>query len=126
TDFQGALVLAAYTDRTEGYYDDSMRASRGIIFPEQQNLILNAKFSKAEYRPNEDATVKFSVADGAGKSIESALGIGIFDKAIEERARTETEFGGYFSRFYRMMGNERSFGNLTLKDINALEMSKPV
>jgi len=126
TDFQGALVLAAYTDRTEGYYDDSMRASRGIIFPEQQNLILNAKFSKAEYRPNEDATVKFSVADGAGKSIESALGIGIFDKAIEERARTETEFGGYFSRFYRMMGYERSFGNLTLKDINALDMSKPV
>jgi hypothetical protein len=124
--FKGELVIAAYTDDDTESWTDKMRAVRGIIFPEQQNLILNAKFSKDEFRPAEDATVRFSVLDGSHKPVESAIGLGIFDKAIEERARTETEFGGYFSRFYRYMGYDRSFGNITLNDLNDLDLSRPI
>jgi hypothetical protein len=124
--FKGDLMIAAYSDKEDGRWSDRMRATHGIIFPEQQNLILNAKFSKDEYRPNEDAVVKFAVADGARRPVESAIGLGIFDKAIEERARTETEFGSYFGRFYKLMGYDRSFGNLTVKDLNDLDMTRPV
>ena len=124
--FRGDLTIAAYSDKETGRWSDSMRTVRGIIFPEQQNLILNARFSKNEFKPAEDATVRFSVVDGSHRPIESAIGLGIFDKAIEERARTETEFGGYFSRFYRFLGYDRSFGNITLKDLNDLDLSRPV
>ena len=125
--FKGDLVIAAYSDKQEGRWNDSMRTVRGVIFPEQQNLLINAKFSKDVYRPSEDATVRFSVLDGSRKPIESAIGLGIFDKAIEERARTDSEFGsGYISGFYSLMGYDRSFGSLTLKDLNELDLSQPI
>lgn len=126
--FKGDLILSAYGDEDEGnyYWSLKMRTSRGIIFPEQQNLKLEAEFSKAVYKPSEDAKVKFSVLDGTGKPAESALGIVVFDKAIEERARTDAEFGSYFSRYYGMLGYSRSFGGITLKDLNDLNLSKPI
>lgn len=127
--FQGDLTIAVYGDETEqSYYYSSgkMRSSRGIIFPEQQNLKLETEFSAVTYKPNEEAKVKFSIFDGAGKSIESALGIVVFDKAIEERARTDAEFGSYFSRYYSLLGYSKSFGGITLKDLNDLDLSKPV
>lgn len=124
--FSGALTIAAYSDRETASWSDTMRAVRGVIFPERQNLIIDADFSKKEYRPGENATVKFAVADGSRKPVASAIGLGIFDKAIEERARSDAEFGGYFSRFSRLLGYETSFGNITLKDLNDLDLSRPV
>ena len=126
--FKGNIMIAAYTDKeTNRWSYSGMRAVRGVIFPEQQNLLINASFSKKEYRPGEDATVKFSVLDGSRKPVEGAIGLGIFDKAIEERARTEAEFGSsYSSRFYSLMGYDRSFGNISLKDLNDLDLSRPI
>ncbi|MEO8572428.1 MAG: MG2 domain-containing protein [Pyrinomonadaceae bacterium] len=128
TSFKGDLMIAAYTDKeTHRWSDDKMRALRGVIFPKQQNLVINASFSKKEYRPSEDATVKFSLLDGSRKPVEGAIGLGIFDKAIEERARTESEFGSNsYSRFYRLMGYDRSFGSISLKDLNDLDLSRPI
>ena len=128
--FKGELTLAAYFEDKEAdsYYSyyNLVRDSRGIIFPEQQNLRLDAQFSAETYKPGEDAKVKFSVADGGGKPQESALGVVVFDKAIEERARTDAEFGNYFSRFRGWLGYSKSFGGITLKDLNELDLSKPV
>ena len=124
--FKGDLIVAAYGDDQTGYYDTGGRDARGIIYPAQQNLKLSAQFSADTYKPNEEAKINFSVADGAGKAVESALGVVIFDKAIEERARTDSEFGNYFSRFGRLLGYDRSFGGITLKDLNELDLSKSV
>src|SRR5215203_1847943 len=44
--FQGDLVIAAYTDKETARWSDEMRTVRGVIFPEQQNLLINASFSK--------------------------------------------------------------------------------
>lgn len=128
--FKGDLTVAAYfpTDEKKEYYysDDITKDTRGIIFPEQQNLKLDATFSDAVYKPNEEGSVKFSVFDGIGKAVESALGVVIFDKAVEERARTDAEFGSYFRGFYSLLGYEKSFGGITLKDLNELDLSKPI
>jgi hypothetical protein len=128
--FKGELTVAAYidSDKKENYYNyyNLIKDSRGIIFPEQQNLKLDAQFTAATYKPNEEATVKFSVLDGGGKTVESALGIVIFDKAIEERAKTDADFGSYFSRFRGWLGYSKSFGGVTLKDLNELDLSKSV
>ena len=124
--FKGDLTIAAYTDDIEYYDEPKIQFSRGIIFPEQQNLRLDAKFSEDTYRPGEEARLKLSVFEGNGRAAQSALGIVVFDKAVEERARTDTAFGGYFSRFYRLLGYDKGFGNITLKDLNDLDLSKPV
>ncbi|MBS1796180.1 MAG: carboxypeptidase regulatory-like domain-containing protein [Acidobacteria bacterium] len=128
--FTGELTLAAYleTDSENSYYRyyNLIRDSHGIIFPERQNLSLDAQFSAASYKPNEEASVKFSVLDSVGKAVESALGVVVFDKAVEERARTDADFGSYFSRFRGWLGYQKSFGGITLKDLNELDPSKPV
>ena len=127
--FKGDLTVAAYFEEKDAdrYGDyDLVRDSRGIIFPERQNLKLDAQFSAEIYKPNEEAKVKFSVLDNLGKPIESALSVVVFDKAIEERAKTDADFGSYFSRFRGWLGYEKSFGGITLKDLNELDLSKPV
>ncbi len=128
--FKGDLIVAAYfpTEEVKDYYysDDITKDTRGIIFPEQQNLKLDATFSEAVYKPNEEASVKFSVFDGIGKAVESALGVVIFDKAVEERARTDAEFGSYFSRFFSLLGYSKSFGGISVNDLNELDLSKPI
>jgi hypothetical protein len=124
--FKGELTIAAYTDDIDDYNDIRIYTSRGIIFPEQQNLRVTAKFDADTYRPSEEAKLRFSVLDGSGNAVESALGIVIFDKAVEERAKTDAEFGGYFGRFYGLMGYGTGFGDISLKDLNDLDMSQPV
>ena len=124
--FKGDLTIGVYSDEDTDYYDPQMRASRGIIFPTQENLRVDAKFEKAVYKPNEDAKINFSSLDGAGKPIETALGVVIFDKAVEERARTDAEFGSYFSRYSSFLGYNKSFGGVTLKDLNGLNLSKNI
>jgi hypothetical protein len=124
--FKGELTLAAYTDEVNRYNDLKVYTSRGVVFPEQQNLRLDAKFDAGTYRPGEEARIKFSVLDGRGSAVESALGIVVFDKAVEERAKTDSEFGGYFNRFSGLLGYGTYFGNTTLRDLNELDMSKPV
>lgn len=124
--FRGDLIVAAYTDNQAGYYSSKEHDARGIVYPAQQNLKVDAEFSAATYKPNEAAKVKFAVTGDAGKAIESALGVVIFDKAIEERAKTDAGFGSYFSQFGRLLGYDKSFGRITLKDLNELDLSKPI
>jgi hypothetical protein len=100
--------------------------SKGIVFPEQQNLVLKTKFSGDTFRPSQDTNVKFSVLDGSGHSAESALGVVVFDKAVEQRAQTDEEFGSYFGRFASLLGLDRAYGRITLKDLNDLDLSKDI
>jgi len=125
-EFKGDLTIAAYGDRDTSRWSRDMYDARGIVFPEQQNLVLDAKFSKAEYRPAENALLKFTVRDGSGRAVQSAIGLSVFDKAIEERARTDSEFGGYFGWFYNLMGYGHSYGGVTLNDLNDLDLTKPI
>jgi hypothetical protein len=125
-EFKGDLTVVAYGDMKDDDWDNRMRFSRGIVYPEQQNLIVNAKFASDTFRPSEDAKVRFSVLDGRHSPAESALGIVVFDKAVEQRAKTDADFGGYYSGFYRLLGYGQGFGSITLKDINDLDMTREV
>ncbi len=106
-EFRGELTVAAYSDEETYYWDSDMRSSLGVIYPEEDGLNLKAKFSNASYKPGENAKVSFSVLDGRGTPSESALGIVVFDKAVEQRARTDEDFGSYFSRFSRYIGQRQ-------------------
>ena len=138
--YQGVLKIAAYFEEEvfdnrwnyqsgryeQGKYLELVKASRGIIFPHSENLRLDAKFDKETYKPAEEAKASFSVLDSLGQAIESVLGIVIFDKAVEERAKTDGEFNGTFKNYYGWLGYGDSFGGINLKDLNDLDLTKPI
>ncbi|MDQ3042199.1 MAG: carboxypeptidase regulatory-like domain-containing protein, partial [Acidobacteriota bacterium] len=119
-----------YTDLTDKDSDAKLVTdSLGVIYPAPNNLNLDAKFSQATYRPNEEARVNFSVLAGDKTPLESALGIIVFDKAIEERARADAEFGGdfnLFKNFSGLLGDADNFGSLSRRDLDEIDLSKPV
>ena len=123
--FQGELKIAAFLE-DENDDDEIVRTARGIIFPTPQNLKLEANFDKKTYKPAEEAKVNFSILDAVGNAVESALGVVVFDKAVEERAKTDSEFGGMFGNFYGWLGYGESFGGINVKDLNEIDLTKPI
>ncbi len=121
--FKGELKIAAFLEDED---DELINTSRGIIFPAQQNLKLDAAFDKESYKPGEEAQVSFGVLDSVGSAVESALGVVVFDRAIEERARTESDFSGTFNSYRGWLGYGDSFGGVNVKDLNDLDLSKPI
>ena len=65
-----------------------------MLFPRDRDLKLDVRLDRAEYQPGTDATVDFKVSTAEGRPANSALGVVIFDRAVEERARTDQEFSG--------------------------------
>lgn len=132
-DLRNDLTIAAYAeipdDENNSYYDDDLvKAARTIIYPAKRELQLDVKMSEAVYRPGDEAKVDFNVAKANGGREESALGVVVFDKAVEERARTDSEFGGGYSlsgNYYGLLYG-RSFGTLSRSDLDKLDMRRPV
>ncbi|MDQ3130787.1 MAG: MG2 domain-containing protein, partial [Acidobacteriota bacterium] len=123
-DFKGELTIAAYLPAERHHYN-SVVHSKTIIFPAPENLNFNLKSLKTVYRPNEDAKISFSVRNGEGKPLETALGVVVLDKAIEERARTE-QLPDNLGAIRKLLGTADVFGNLTRRDLDNLDLSKPI
>lgn len=123
--FKGELKIAAFTEDPEDD-DDLVKGGRGIIFPAKEGIKVDASFDKAVYKPNDEATVQFGIFDVVGKAVESALGVVVFDKAVEERARTDADFGGMFSGLSGWLGYGKGFGGVNVKDLNELDLTKPI
>lgn len=121
--FKGELKIAAFIEEDE---NEIVRTSRGVIFPAKQGISVDSSFDKAVYKPNEEATVKFGVVDAIGTAIESVLGVVVLDKAVEERARTDSEFGGVFRNLGGWLGYGDGFGTVNVKDLNELDLTKPI
>lgn len=138
--FKGEIKISAYFEepatrrsydyQSRSYYEEDyfelVSASRGIIFPAPSNLRLSADFDKEFYKPSEEGKISFGVADSVGSAVESVLGVVIFDKAIEERARTDSDFSGVFSSYSGWLGYGDAFGGVNVKDLNELDLTKPV
>ncbi|MEO6050749.1 MAG: MG2 domain-containing protein, partial [Pyrinomonadaceae bacterium] len=121
--FKGELKIAAFIEDDK---EKIVRASRGVIFPARQGINVDASFDKAVYKPGEEATVKYGVADAIGQAIQSALGVVVLDKAVEERARTDSDFGGMWRNYSGWLGYGDGFGSVNVKDLNELDLTKPI
>ena len=122
-DFKGVLTIAAYFHGDDE--NDLVKFSKTIIFPSPDNLKFNVKSLKTIYRPNEEANISFNVSSYDGKKAETALGVVVLDSAIEERAAVE-QLPDNYRDLRRLLGTADSFGNLTLKDLNNFDVSKPI
>ena len=88
--FKNKLTVAAYFNAN----GKEAHASRGIIYPQPTDLQIKVTGDQSVYRPNEEATLNFSVLNAQQTPLEAALGTFVFDQAIEERARRTAEFDG--------------------------------
>ncbi|HVE59777.1 MAG TPA: MG2 domain-containing protein [Pyrinomonadaceae bacterium] len=123
-DFKGEITIAAYFKNSERYSENAV-GSKTILYPGAANLNLNLKSLKTAYRPNEDARLTFSVQNNEKKPQTAALGVLILDKAIEERARTE-QLPDNFASIRRLLGTADTFGNLTRRDLDNLDLTQPI
>jgi hypothetical protein len=125
-EFSGAIALAAY-DLTAT--EDKSAAMRTVLYPHDHDLKLNLRLNHEMYRPGEEATADFLTRAAAGYAKESALGVVIFDKAVEERARSDRDFGGNYG-FYRaycyLSGCDSQVAGITRNDLDRVDLTKPL
>ena len=126
--FTGTVTLAAYALSDTDDEDDAA-GTRTVLYPHDRDLKLNLALSRESYRPGDDASASFLTRLAKGRPAESALGVVILDKAVEERARTDRDFGGGygFYRAYRYLSNDSGdVAGITRKDLDRLDLSKPL
>ncbi|HEX8185101.1 MAG TPA: MG2 domain-containing protein, partial [Blastocatellia bacterium] len=127
--FDGVLSIAAYsyggldTNRYTYPFD-----SRAVMYPRDRDLKLDMQLNEASYRPGEEARVNFRVLAPDGNAASSTLGVVVFDKAVEERARTDQEFGSGYDFNYSINNflYSDSFAGVTRKDLEHLDLTKPL
>jgi hypothetical protein len=127
--FDGELTVAAYSYGGIGTTHHSyIFASRAVLYPREWDLKLDVQLNEPAYRPGEEARADFRVLAPDGSAASSSLGVVVFDKAIEERARTDQEFGagsGFAYSISRLLESE-GFAGVTRKDLERLDLSKPL
>lgn len=99
---KGPLTISAYGSyRSYWGAAQSFGNTRTVLYPSPEGMTLTARASKGTYRPGEEATIELATQMTGGGAEESAFGISVIDKAIDERARTDADFGAGYSSFYQ-------------------------
>jgi hypothetical protein len=131
-DFDGKLSIVAsfYEQPANQYSDGEVLGRRTILYPRDRELKLDVRLSQAEYRPGEDAEATLSAKAADGRSLESVFGVVIFDKAVEERARTDQEFSssyGFYNYFHYFRYGHNEVAGISLRELERLDLRrKPV
>ncbi len=126
-EFKGVLTVSALTTEVPpDRYVDYIVGARRVVYPRNRELKLEARMSRASYKPGEEAGVEFAVRAPGGRKVESALGVVVFDKAVEERARTEQEFNsawGFGGSFYNYWYGSNEIAGISRRQIEQLDPS---
>ena len=128
-EFKGELTLAAYsleTDSEQRYEIPS--GARAILFPTPSTLTVKVKTDRNTYKPGDDVSAVLNVSLPSGSTSASALGVVVVDKAVEERIRSDQEFGeGHYGFWdWGWWYPPESVGAVTFKDLDELDLSKPL
>jgi hypothetical protein len=128
-EFRDALTIVAYGEHTGS---SRSHGARTILYPRERRLRLDVQPTQTTYRPGEEAQVDFRVRAPIGGTAQSAaLGVVVFDKAVEERMRTDQSFGGSGYTFYNttvanLLGEDDELAGISRGDLNRLNLSQPV
>jgi hypothetical protein len=127
-EFKNEVSIAAtsFRARTDDYFSSR---SVTVLYPKNDELRLNIKLDRDQYRPGDEAQASFRVQTADGRSVASALGVTVMDRAVEERIRTDREFSGqsYGSDYYGWyLGAGDNFGGVTLRDLKKVDLTQPL
>lgn len=129
---KGPLTVAVYGSyRNDHGSTHFFGGNRTVIYPTPSGgMQLSATSSKETYRPGEEATLELAAYKTGGEVEESAFGISVLDKAIDERARTDSEFGGRYESFYSdfadLMDLGAGYGGFSGAELNNMDTTKPL
>lgn len=126
--FDGPVTIAAYAPAPDGG-NDVISNSRTVLYPHDRDLKLKLALDRESYRPGEEALASFLTRTAKGRMVESALGVLILDKAVEERARTDREFGGrygFYGSYCYLSDCGGDVAGVTRKDLDQVDLSKPL
>jgi len=128
--FQDDVTIFAYGFGTASAndYRSAFGGSHTVLFPKKHDLQLDVRPAKSTYRPGDEATVDFRVAGPEGEPLQSALGLVVVDKALEERQRADEEFGrarGFYG-FRGYGGGDEECKGIRRSDLNKLDLSHPL
>jgi hypothetical protein len=124
--FRDELIVTAYANT--GAHDE-IADSYALFYPRDKDLRLDVQPEQTTYRPGQEAHVNFNVFAPDGRAAESALGVVVFDRAVEERARTDQEFGSGFNLYGNyggLLGWDDTLAGVSRKDLERLDLSKPL
>ncbi len=124
-EFAGRITIDAFFNQD----GDAISAYGGVFYPAPETLAVNLATDLDTYRPASNVALNYDVASPEGPAGETALGVFILDRAVEERALTDSDFGGAFDPFssYRgVLGGTHSFGGVRISDVDKLDMDKPL
>jgi hypothetical protein len=124
-EFKNKLSVAAYSysPETERRID-----AQSVLYPQNLELKVKAHPSQASYRPGEDAQINLSVQAPQAGTPQSALGVVVIDKAVDERFRSDQEFGqGFYTlndSLQRFLGLDEQISGVTMRDLQRIDTTK--
>ena len=122
--FGGRLAISAYEDFAES---DRMISSMSLIYPGDLDLKVGSGPSDATFRPGDSANIGLEMHNANGKPAVGVFGVVLFDKAVEERWRTDQEFGNRFSSasdsLNRFLGDDDQLAGVSVRDLMHLDAS---
>ena len=129
--FQNDVSTLAYAfglKPGDDYYNSAVAGSHTVLFPKDHELKVDVKLAKSAYRPGDEATADFRVTSPDGAQAKSALGLVVVDKAVEERERSDREFGGNsgFYNFRDLWGGTSELGGVHRSDLDKIDLTKPL
>lgn len=130
-DFQGEVAIVAYAPMDMENQQYVPFWTHTVLYPHDPALKVMAKFDRATYRPGDDAVLDLRVRESDGTPVTAAVGSVIFDQAVEERARTDAEFGrdrgyGFYDSFRGYWYEPAELGGLERQDLDRLDVSQPL
>lgn len=124
-DFKGKVSVAAYSYSPE---TDRKIDAQSVLYPQNLELTVKAHPSQASYRPGEDAQINLSVQAPQARTPQSALGVVVIDKAVDERFRSDQEFGqGFYTlndSLQRFLGLDEQISGVTMRDLQRIDTTK--
>jgi Large extracellular alpha-helical protein len=123
--FHGLIALVAYSIREPASERYQTTAHKSVLYPEDRELRLKLTGIKSSYKPGEEVRAAIRVTDPKGV-VAAAVGVGVTDKAVDERARTEEDFDERSWGWGAWYEEHREIAGLTLDDLNRTDMTQDV
>ncbi|MDT5261156.1 MAG: hypothetical protein QOC61_160, partial [Acidobacteriota bacterium] len=127
-EFRDGVTVSAMSTAPTGDDDDEFSfGARTVVYPRDRELKIDVSLSQKSFRPGEEANAQFAVRSADGRRAAGALGVVVFDKAVEERARTDGEFSrnfGFAGSLYGFWYGEGDIAGITQRDIERLDLSR--
>lgn len=126
-EYKDEVTLAAYVNVMVSENDDEfVYASRTVLYPRDRELRLDVKLPRTDYQPGEEVTAAIQLRTPDGRAALSTIGAVVVDTAVEERARTDSEFGGGYGSYYNYFYGNDNISGITRRDLDKLDLKQPI